>query len=72
VKLLEKEQLVDLVVGPDAYRDLPNLIEIQQKPSMNVMLSMDETYADISPVRRLDNQISAFVYFFLMLTIVPL
>eukprot|EP01080_Neovahlkampfia_damariscottae_P007751 gene7751-12221_t len=59
--LLEKEQLVDLVMGPDSYRDLPNIISNQQKPAINVMLSLDETYADISPVRRSNNNISAFV-----------
>ena len=59
--LLEKEQLVDIVMGPDAYRDLPNIISNQQKPAINVMLSLDETYADISPVRRSNNNISAFV-----------
>ena len=51
--LLEQEKLVDLVAGPDAYRDLPNLIDevgTGQK-AVNVLLSRDETYADISPVR---------------------
>jgi tRNA-2-methylthio-N6-dimethylallyladenosine synthase len=61
--LLEKEKLVDLVVGPDAYRDLPNLIsnvEAGQK-AVNVLLSREETYAEISPVRLGSNGISAFV-----------
>ena len=61
--LLEEEKLVDLVAGPDAYRDLPNLIEevgTGQK-AVNVLLSRDETYADISPVRLDQGGISAFV-----------
>lgn len=62
-KLLEEEKLVDLVVGPDAYRSLPGLIleaESGQK-AVNVLLSRDETYADISPVRLDSNGITAFV-----------
>lgn len=61
--LLEEEKLVDLVAGPDAYRDLPHLIEevgIGQK-AVNVLLSRDETYADISPVRLDQGGVSAFV-----------
>jgi tRNA-2-methylthio-N6-dimethylallyladenosine synthase len=61
--LLEEEKLVDLVAGPDAYRDLPNLVEevgTGQK-AVNVLLSRDETYADISPVRLDQGGISAFV-----------
>jgi tRNA-2-methylthio-N6-dimethylallyladenosine synthase len=61
--LLEEEKLVDLVAGPDAYRDLPNLVEevgTGQK-AVNVLLSRDETYADISPVRLDHGGISAFV-----------
>ena len=61
--LLEEEKLVDLVVGPDAYRDLPKLIlEVEGgQKSVNVLLSREETYADISPVR-LDNKgVSAFI-----------
>ena len=61
--LLDEEKLVDLVAGPDAYRDLPNLIEevgTGQK-AVNVLLSRDETYADISPVRLDQGGISAFV-----------
>ena len=51
-KFLEEEKLVDLVVGPDAYRDLPNLIESTDfgQKAVNVQLSKEETYADISPV----------------------
>lgn len=62
-KLLEEEKLVDLVVGPDAYRTLPALIEeagAGQK-AVNVLLSRDETYADISPVRLNNNGVNAFV-----------
>lgn len=62
-KLLEEDHSVDLVVGPDAYRDLPKLIwqvESGQK-AVNVLLSEEETYADISPVRLDANKISAFV-----------
>lgn len=61
--LLEEEKIVDLVAGPDAYRDLPNLVEevgTGQK-AVNVLLSRDETYADISPVRLDQGGISAFV-----------
>ncbi len=61
--LLEEEKLVDLVAGPDSYRDLPNLIEevgTGQK-AVNVLLSRDETYADISPVRLDQGGIAAFV-----------
>ncbi len=62
-KFLEEEKLVDIVVGPDAYRDLPNLIEQVDdgKKAVNVILSKDETYADISPVRLLSNGVSAFI-----------
>ncbi|MCE2655994.1 MAG: tRNA (N6-isopentenyl adenosine(37)-C2)-methylthiotransferase MiaB [Sediminibacterium sp.] len=62
-KLLEEEKLVDIVVGPDAYRSLPDLINdagTGQK-AVNVLLSRDETYADISPVRIDSNGISGFV-----------
>ncbi len=62
-KLLEEEKLVDIVVGPDAYRTLPDLIKeagTGQK-GVNVLLSRDETYADISPVRLNSNGITAFV-----------
>ncbi len=62
-KLLEEEKLVDLVVGPDAYRSLPALVieaEGGQK-AVNVLLSRDETYGDISPVRLDSNGVSAFV-----------
>jgi tRNA-2-methylthio-N6-dimethylallyladenosine synthase len=62
-QLLEEEKLVDLVVGPDAYRSLPSLISEAETghKAVNVLLSRDETYADISPVRLGGNGISAFV-----------
>ena len=62
-KFLEEEQLVDVVVGPDAYRDLPNLIKQVNggQKAINVLLSREETYADLSPVRLNSNGISAFV-----------
>lgn len=61
--LLEEEKLVDLVVGPDAYRDLPNLIEKVEggHKAVNVLLSREETYADISPIRLDSNGVSAFI-----------
>jgi len=61
--LLEEEKLVDLVAGPDSYRDLPNLIEQVEggQKGVNVLLSRDETYADINPVRLTKDGISAFV-----------
>lgn len=62
-KFLEEERLVDIVVGPDAYRDLPNLVKQvdEGKKAVNVILSKEETYADISPVRLSSNGVSAFV-----------
>ncbi len=63
VKFLEEEKMVDLVVGPDAYRDLPNLLrEVSDgKDAINVLLSKEETYGDVSPVRLNSNGVSAFV-----------
>ena len=62
-KLLDQEKLVDIVVGPDAYRDLPKLVkEIEDgKKGINVFLSLEETYADISPIRLSGNGVTAFV-----------
>ena len=62
-KFLEEEQLVDLVVGPDAYRDLPNLLKETDdgRDAINVILSKEETYADINPVRLGGNGVTAFV-----------
>ncbi len=62
-KLLEEEKIVDMVVGPDAYRDLPNLINSADdgQKAVNVFLSREETYADISPVRLNSNGVTAFI-----------
>ncbi|KQB99486.1 MiaB/RimO family radical SAM methylthiotransferase [Pedobacter sp. Hv1] len=62
-KFLEEEKLVDVVVGPDAYRDLPQLISQVEEghKAVNVILSREETYADISPVRINSNGITAFI-----------
>jgi tRNA-2-methylthio-N6-dimethylallyladenosine synthase len=62
-KLLEEEKLVDIVVGPDAYRDLPNLVALAEDGSkgINTFLSREETYADISPVRLNSNGVSAMI-----------
>lgn len=62
-KIIEKEHLVDLVVGPDAYRDLPELLaDVDDgRKAVNTLLSLEETYADISPVRTTGNGVSAFV-----------
>lgn len=63
-KLLEEEQLVDIVVGPDAYRDLPRLLNQASESgqaAVNVQLSREETYADLAPVRYESNGVSAFV-----------
>jgi tRNA-2-methylthio-N6-dimethylallyladenosine synthase len=62
-KLIEEEKLVDLVVGPDGYRSLPALIEEAEsgQKGVNVLLSREETYGDISPIRLNSNGITAFV-----------
>jgi tRNA-2-methylthio-N6-dimethylallyladenosine synthase len=62
-KLLDEEKLVDMVVGPDAYRDLPNLIDKvdEGQKAVNVLLSREETYAEITPVRLNSNGITAFI-----------
>jgi tRNA-2-methylthio-N6-dimethylallyladenosine synthase len=62
-KLLEEEKIVDLVVGPDAYRDLPNLVNKvdEGQKAVNTFLSREETYADISPVRLNSNGVTAFI-----------
>ncbi len=62
-KFLEEEKLVDIVIGPDAYRSLPGLIEEAEsgQKGVNVLLSREETYADISPVRLDTNGVTAFV-----------
>ncbi len=62
-QIIDQEQLVDIVVGPDAYRDIPNLLaEVDDgRKAVNVLLSLEETYADISPVRTSGNGVTAFV-----------
>ncbi len=62
-KFLDEEKIVDLVVGPDAYKDLPNLLaEVEEgRDAINVILSKDETYGDIAPVRLMSNGITALV-----------
>ena len=62
-KFLEEEKIVDLVVGPDAYKDIPNLIkEVNEgRNAVNVILSKEETYGDINPVRLSSNGVTAFV-----------
>ncbi|MPR36334.1 tRNA (N6-isopentenyl adenosine(37)-C2)-methylthiotransferase MiaB [Salmonirosea aquatica] len=62
-KLLEEEKMVDIVTGPDAYRDLPRLIEEAEtgQKAVNVLLSREETYADISPIRLNSNGVTAFI-----------
>lgn len=62
-KFLEEEKIVDMVVGPDAYKDLPNLVaEIDEgRDAVNVILSKEETYGDVAPVRLNSNGVTAFV-----------
>tara|TARA_B100000767_G_C19778313_1_gene544161 strand:+ start:2150 stop:3628 length:1479 start_codon:yes stop_codon:yes gene_type:complete len=62
-KFLEEEKIVDMVVGPDAYKDLPNLLhEIEDgRDAVNVILSKEETYGDVAPVRLQSNGVSAYV-----------
>lgn len=62
-KIIDQEKLVDIVVGPDAYRDIPGLIrEVEDgRKAVNVILSLEETYADITPVRTDGNGVTAFV-----------
>ena len=63
-KLLHEEKIVDIVAGPDSYRDLPNLIrnvKLNDEKSVNTILSLEETYENIEPVRINSNGISAFI-----------
>lgn len=62
-EILEREKLVDVLVGPDAYRDLPRLLTIADggQQASNVLLSLEETYADIMPVHHAPHAHSAFV-----------
>ncbi len=62
-QLLEEEKYIDMIVGPDSYRDLPKLMQVAEsgQKAINVMLSADETYADINPVRLNTNNVTAFI-----------
>ncbi len=62
-RLLEEEKMVDIVTGPDAYRELPNLVDEAEsgQKAVNVLLSREETYADISPIRLNSNGVTAFI-----------
>lgn len=62
-QIIDQEKLVDLVVGPDAYRDIPNLLSDVDdgRKAVNVLLSLEETYADISPVRTSGNGVNSYV-----------
>ncbi len=64
IQLIESDKMVDIVAGPDSYRSLPHLLAHARsgQQAINVMLSQDETYADISPVRVNSNGVSAYVY----------
>lgn len=61
--MLEKDHTVDIIAGPDSYKDLPRMLAIVEdnETAVNVILSLDETYADIMPVRLNENAITAFV-----------
>lgn len=63
-KVLEIDKTVDLVAGPDSYKDLPRLLAVtgtNNQKAVNVLLSLDETYADIMPVRLNEDTISSYV-----------
>lgn len=62
-ELLEREKLVDILAGPDAYRDLPRLLAVADggQQASNVLLSLEETYADIMPVHHTPQAYSAYV-----------
>ncbi|XP_018326416.1 CDK5RAP1-like protein [Agrilus planipennis] len=62
-KLLEKDKLVDIVAGPDSYRDLPRLLALTEnnQTAVNILLSLEETYADVTPIRLNQDSVSAFV-----------
>lgn len=62
-KIIEKEKAVDLIAGPDSYKDLPRLLALTEnnQKAVNVLLSLDETYADIMPVRLNEDSVTAFV-----------
>lgn len=63
-EILKKEKMVDILAGPDAYRDLPRLLAIAEsgQQAANVLLSLDETYADVMPVQTSPSATSAFVW----------
>jgi len=63
-ELLEREKLVDVLAGPDAYRDLPRLLTVAAggQQASNVLLSLEETYADVMPVHHTQQGYGAFVY----------
>lgn len=63
IELLEREKLVDILAGPDAYRDLPRLLAVADggQQASNVLLSLEETYADIMPVHHAPQGYSAYV-----------
>lgn len=64
LQMLEREKIVDVVAGPDSYRDLPRLLHLTENSdqrAVNVLLSLDETYADVTPVRLNSNSVTAFV-----------
>lgn len=63
-KILEKEKTVDVIAGPDSYKDLPRLLAITEnnQTAVNVLLSLEETYADVMPVRLNEDSVTAFVY----------
>ena len=65
MSILEEEKIVDLVVGPDAYKDLPNLLnEVEEgRDAINVILSKEETYGDIALVRLMSNGVTAFSFY---------
>lgn len=61
-KILEKGKLVDVIAGPDSYKDLPRLLAVtDDETAVNVVLSFDETYADVAPVRLNPDSIKAYV-----------
>lgn len=62
-EVLEKEKSVDIVSGPDSYKDLPRLLAVttNKQSAVNVLLSLDETYADVVPVRLNPDSVTAFV-----------
>lgn len=62
-KVLEKDRTVDLVAGPDSYKDLPRLLSLTRanQRAVNVLLSLDETYADVTPMRLNEDSVTSYV-----------